>query len=135
MYSTPNPQFSEQICFVIWGDPFIIIIPDLINFSGFTSDLINHLWRRQWLSITIVFNLSPPLHQHPSAQHKRFKSITMFPSKRNISHNNYNFKRFECFRQNEMFPTKKLFQKIYINNKVSVKTKNFPQKYNFKRFK
>ena len=106
-----NPQFSEQICFVIWGVPIIIIIPDLIIFSGFTSDLINHLWRRQWLSITIVFNLSPPLHQHPSAQHKRFKSITMFPSKRNISHNNYNFKRFECFRQNEMFPTKKIISK------------------------
>ena len=106
-----NPQFSEQICFVIWGVPIIIIIPDLIIFSGFTSDLINHLWRRQWLSITIVFNLSPPLHQHPSAQHKRFKSITMFPSKRNISHNNYNFKRFKCFRQNESFRTKNSISK------------------------
>ena len=135
MYSTPNPQFSEQICFVIWGVPIIIIIPDLIIFSGFTSDLINHLWRRQWLSITIVFNLSPPLHQHPSAQHKRFKSITMFPSKRNISHNNYNFKRFKCFRQNEKFPTTNIKRlKIQINNNVSVKTGYFPKKYNFKRF-
>ena len=57
---------------------------------------IHHLWQWQWLSITIVFNLSAPLHQHPSAPHKRFKSITMFPWKPNI----FQFYQKQCFAEN-----------------------------------
>ena len=60
-----------------------LLLIELICLPGLHHH-IHHLWQWQWLSITIVFNLSAPLHQHPSAPHKRFKSITMFPSKLNI---------------------------------------------------
>ena len=74
------------LCFTNLSISYLVVgflLIELICLPGLHHH-IHHLWQWQWLSITIVFNLSAPLHQHPSAPHKRFKSITMFPSKLNI---------------------------------------------------